>query len=226
MTPRTITVQGGDPGLFVLGALMGAGVMYLFDPDRGRRRRARLRDRLLHGAHEAEDFGEAAASTARHMRNRARGMLAETGYVDPERVGIWGSSYGGLMTLMSLFNKPGVYAAGIAGAPATNVSHAFPSQQWVMGEPRGDDYPERYRRQSALYHHAGLQDPLMIIHGTNDPVVLYSDTIALAERLVADGKQFELVTLPGGSHSWDTDSMEQTRFAFKKMAAFFDRHLK
>lgn len=78
MTSKTITVQGGDPGLFVLGALMGAGVMYLLDPDRGRRRRARLRDRFVHGAHEAEDLGGAAASTARHVRNRARGMLAET----------------------------------------------------------------------------------------------------------------------------------------------------
>lgn len=78
MMTRRITVQGGDPGLFVLGALMGAGVMYLFDPDRGRRRRALLRDRLVHGAHEAEDLGGAAASSARHMRNRARGMLAET----------------------------------------------------------------------------------------------------------------------------------------------------
>ncbi len=159
------------------------------------------------------------------IESGVRYLVAE-GYVDPERVGIWGSSYGGLMTLMSLFKKPGVYAAGIAGAPATNVAHAFPSQQWVMGEPAGEDYPERYQRQSALYHHEGLSDPLMIIHGTNDSVVLYSDTIALTERLVADGKQFELLTLPGASHSWDTDSLEQTRFAFKKMAEFFDRYLK
>ncbi len=159
------------------------------------------------------------------IESGVRHLIAE-GYVDPERVGIWGSSYGGLMTLMSLFKKPGVYAAGIAGAPATNVWHAYPSQKWVMGERRGDDYPDRYRRQSALYHYAGLQDPLMIIHGTQDPVVLYSDTIALVERMIADGKQFELLTLPGGSHSWATDSLEQTRFIFRKMVDFFDRHLK
>jgi osmotically-inducible protein OsmY len=78
MMSRRIRVEGGDPGLFVLGAMVGAGVMYLLDPVRGRRRRARLRDRLIHGAHEAEDLGDAAAGSARHMRNRARGMLVET----------------------------------------------------------------------------------------------------------------------------------------------------
>ncbi|MBT8062984.1 MAG: DPP IV N-terminal domain-containing protein, partial [Gammaproteobacteria bacterium] len=57
--------------------------------------------------------------------------LVSAGFADPDRVGIWGSSYGGLMTMMSLFKKPGVYAAGIAGAPATNVAHAYPGQMWV-----------------------------------------------------------------------------------------------
>jgi dipeptidyl-peptidase-4 len=159
------------------------------------------------------------------IESGVRHIVAQ-GYVEPERVAIWGSSYGGLMTLMSLFKKPGLYAAGVAGAPATNVAHAYPSQMWVMGEPKGDDFPERYERQSALYQTKGLADPLMIIHGTRDVVVLYSDTIALTERLIAQDKKFELVTLPGGNHSWATDSPEQTRFAYQKMLDFFDEHLK
>ena len=159
------------------------------------------------------------------IESGVRHLVAE-GFVDADRVGIWGNSYGGLMTLMSLFKKPGVYAAGIAGAPATNVWHAYPSQMWVMGERRGDDYPERYRRQSALYQSAGLADPLMIIHGTRDPIVLYSDTIALVEKLIDQGKMFELVTLPAASHGWAADNPAQTRFAFRKMAMFFDRHVR
>ena len=158
------------------------------------------------------------------IESGVRHMIAQ-GYVDPKRVAIWGSSYGGLMTLMSLFKKPGLYAAGIAGAPATNVAHAYPSQMWVMGEPKGDDFPARYERQSALYQSKGLADPLMIIHGTRDVVVFYSDTIALTERLMAHDKRFELVTLPGGNHSWATDSPDQTRFAYQKMLDFFDRYL-
>ena len=159
------------------------------------------------------------------IESGVRYILAQ-GYVDPKRVGIWGSSYGGLMTLMSLFKKPGFYACGIAGAPATNVAHAYPSQMWVMGEPNGEDFPARYERQSALYQTQGLADPLMIIHGTRDVVVLYSDTIALTERLIANDKKFELVTLPGGNHMWATDTADQTRFAYQKMLDFFDRYLK
>ena len=151
--------------------------------------------------------------------------LVDQGYADPRRVGIWGSSYGGLMTLMSLFKKPGFYAAGVAGAPATNVSHAYPEQEWIMGPPRGDDHPARYERQSALYHTAGLADPLMIIHGTRDEVVLYSDTIALVERLIEQGKRFELVILPGSGHAWARETLAQTRFAYGKLAEFFERHL-
>lgn len=152
--------------------------------------------------------------------------LVEQGYADPARVGIWGSSYGGLMTLMSLFKKPGFYAAGVAGAPATNVWHAYPEQEWIMGAPRGDDYPARYERQSALYHTQGLADPLMIIHGTSDEVVLYSDTIALVEKFIEQGKRFELVTLPGSGHSWARVSISQTRFAYGKLAEFFEAVLK
>lgn len=153
-----------------------------------------------------------------------RGLIAD-GTVDADRVGIWGNSYGGLMTVMSLARKPGLYAAGIAGAPATNVWHAYPSQMWVMGEPDGDDFPARYERQSALFQTAGLEDPLMIIHGTTDPIVLYSDTLALIERLIAQNKPVELVTLPGASHGWMADNPEQTRFAYGKMLDFFHRHV-
>ena len=147
--------------------------------------------------------------------------LVTQGFVDPERVGIWGLSYGGLMTTMSLFKKPGVYAAGIAVAPATNVWHAYPEQMWVMGEPHGNDYPGRYERQSALYQSSGLQDPLMLIHGTRDTGVLYSDTIALAENLIAENQPFELVPLPGANHAIANDSIKQTRFAFGKIVNFF-----
>jgi dipeptidyl-peptidase-4 len=158
------------------------------------------------------------------IQDGARHMVA-AGYADPARIGIWGSSYGGLMTLMSLFKKPGFYAAGVAGAPASNVFHAYPEQEWIMGPPSGADFPARYERQSALYHSAGLRDPLMIVHGTRDEVVLYADTIALVERLIAQNKRFELVTLPGSGHGWDNEGLPQTRFAFSRMVDFLDRNL-
>jgi dipeptidyl-peptidase-4 len=151
--------------------------------------------------------------------------LVEKGYADSARVGIWGSSYGGLMTMMSLSKKAEVYAVGIAGAPATNVWHAYPEQMWVMGRADGDDMPGRYESQSALYQVDGVKDPLMIIHGNRDEVVLYSDTIAVANKLIARRQPFELVTLPGAGHGWDAEGNDQRVFAFNKIVEFFNRHL-
>src|SRR5688572_16016960 len=62
----------------ILGMILGAGLMYLLDPDRGRRRRALIRDQMVHGAHEIEDLGGGMASKARHLRNRARGAVLDT----------------------------------------------------------------------------------------------------------------------------------------------------
>ncbi len=151
-------------------------------------------------------------------------FLETLGYVDMEKVGIWGSSYGGLMTAMSLFKKPGLYAAGIAGAPATNVWHALTGQMAVMLAP--EDSPDEYAESSAYLHGHGLQDPLLFIHGMRDRVVLFKDTITLLHRLILLGKDVDLVTLPNAGHGWDNESLVQTRFAFKKMVEFFDRHLK
>jgi dipeptidyl-peptidase 4 len=166
-----------------------------------------------YGGPDVEDI----QSGARYMMNQS--------YIDPKRVGLWGSSYGGLLTLMSLFKKPGFYAVGVAGAPASNVAHAYPPQMRVMGEPKGADYPARYEAQSAYYHTEGLRDPLMIIQGTRDSTVLYSDTVALQERLIRQDKIFELVPIPGSDHKWDDNFNEETRFAYAKLTQFMDRYL-
>lgn len=63
---------------FLLGVAVGAGLMYLFDPDRGNRRRALIRDQAVHAGHELEDLGDAAAARARDLGNRAGGAIAET----------------------------------------------------------------------------------------------------------------------------------------------------
>jgi len=150
-------------------------------------------------------------------------FLSTLGYVDMDRVGLWGSSYGGLMTAMSLFRKPGLYAAGIAGAPATSVWHALTGQMAVMLAP--EDSPAEYIDSSPFMHAHGLEDPLMIIHGMRDQVVLFKDTVTLVQRLISLGKDVDLVTLPNSGHGWDNESLTQTRFAFGKMVDFFNRHL-
>jgi dipeptidyl-peptidase-4 len=149
--------------------------------------------------------------------------LESLGFIDMDRVGIWGSSYGGLLTCMSLFKKPGVYKAGVAGAPATNVWHAMTGEMRVMMAPQ--DQPDEYRDSSAYTHAAGLQDHLMIIHGMRDRIVLYKDSVTLVERLMLMGKDVDLVTLPNSGHGWDTEGSYQTIYAFNKLVGHFERYL-
>jgi dipeptidyl-peptidase-4 len=149
--------------------------------------------------------------------------LVREGIADSTRVGIWGSSYGGLLTTMSLFTKPAVYRAGVAGAPATNVWHALTGEQRVMMRPQ--EQPDQYRNASSHTKAAGLRGHLMLIHGMRDVVVLYKDSAWLAQYLLQLGHDVELVTLPDAGHGWDLEGLAQTRFAFRKLVNFFERHL-
>lgn len=77
----------GGPKKFMVGLAAGAGLMYLFDPERGRRRRALLRDQVTHARGELDDLGQTAVARSRDLRNRARGLVAEAAArVQPEEV--------------------------------------------------------------------------------------------------------------------------------------------
>ena len=143
-------------------------------------------------------------------------------YINPEKIGIWGSSYGGLLTLMSMFKNPGVFACGIAGAPATNVYHAFPGQMEVM---KSVD-KKTYQDSSAYFWSQGAEDPVMIIHGVLDTTVLFMDSVNLVQKMIREGKDVDFVVLPQSRHGWDLGPSYQTLFAFKKMVDFFARYLK
>jgi dipeptidyl-peptidase-4 len=96
-------------------------------------------------------------------------------------------------------------------------------QMAVMLAP--EDSPAEYIDSSPFMHAAGLEDPLMIIHGMRDRVVLFKDSITLVQRLLMLGKDVDLVALPNSGHGWDNESLVQTRFAFKKLVDFFNLHL-
>ncbi len=143
-------------------------------------------------------------------------------YVDGRRIGIWGSSYGGLLSVYALLKRPGVYAAGVAGAPAVDP-HAFgPDDVAITRTPAS--HPEAFARGSALHLGDDLRDPLLIIHGLMDDVVPFRTTMALAERLMLLGKDFDLATAPGATHAW-TAREHYARYFYRKLVQFFDRHL-
>jgi dipeptidyl aminopeptidase/acylaminoacyl peptidase len=109
--------------------------------------------------------------------------LTEQAGVDPKRVGVYGGSYGGFMTLMALFRAPGEFAAGAALRPVTDwMQYDHDYTAGILNEPQVD--PIAYARSSPIEFAAGLQDALLICHGVIDDNVLFEDSMRLYERLI------------------------------------------
>jgi dipeptidyl-peptidase-4 len=144
-------------------------------------------------------------------------------YVDPARVGVYGWSYGGYMTLMLLAQSPGTFKAGIAGAPVTDMRlYDTHYTERYLGTP--EENPEGYRLSNVLTWAGAIRDRLMIIHGMADDNVLFTNTTLLIPALVASGQPFELVPYPGSKHA--ALSFRDTGIhGWKTILDFFERSL-
>jgi dipeptidyl-peptidase-4 len=143
-------------------------------------------------------------------------------YVDGARMGIWGSSYGGLLTLHALLKRPGVFAAGVAAAPAVDPRAFGPDDVAITRDP--GSHPEAFVKGSALGLGDRLQDHLLIIHGLMDDVVPFRTTMAMVERLILLGKDVDLATAPAATHAWSSREAYAVYF-FRKLTQYFDRYL-
>lgn len=143
-------------------------------------------------------------------------------YVDAARIGIFGSSYGGLVTVFALFKKPGLFAAGVAGAPATDPRYFGSDDVAVARTPQS--HPEVFRKGRAALYAKNLRDHLMIIHGMADDVVPFQTSVQLAEELIHQGKDFDLVLAPGATHRWATRP-DDAVYLFDKLIGHFARYL-
>ncbi|MFN8250386.1 MAG: prolyl oligopeptidase family serine peptidase [Ferruginibacter sp.] len=132
----------------------------------------------------------------------AADYLVKTFGVDPQRIGIYGGSYGGFITLMALFTKPGTFAAGAALRPVTdwaNYNHGYTSN--ILNEPFTDSIA--YRRSSPFYFAEGLKGHLLICHGMVDVNVHFQDAVKLSQRLIELGKDnWELAPYPMEDHGF------------------------
>ena len=151
--------------------------------------------------------------------DQVRGIefLKSLPFVDGRRIGVYGWSNGGYLTLMLLAKHSAIYACGVAGAPVTD---------WALYDTH---YSERYMdlpkhntdgyRDSAVFEHLdGLTSPLLLLHGMADDNVLFVNSTRLMSALQARGIAFELMTYPGAKHSLSgSDSLHR----FRTTEAFF-----
>ena len=158
------------------------------------------------------------------VRDQRRGVeyLQTLDFVDPERIGIYGWSYGGYMTLMLLAKHSEVYACGVAGAPVTDWAlYDTHYTERYMDLPK--DNIEGYREGSVLTHAKGITSKLLLIHGMADDNVLFSHSTALMSVLQKQGTPFELMTYPGAKHGLRGADLKHR---LNLTQDFFDRCLK
>ena len=136
-------------------------------------------------------------------------------------MGIWGSSYGGTLTVYSLLLKPGLFRAGVAGAAAVDPHFFGPDDIAIVRRP--DTRPGIFEHK-ALKYAGNLEDHLLFIHGIEDQVVPFKTTAELAEELMHQGKDFEFAFAPGATHGW-TRQPHHARYLLGRMLQHFDRYL-
>ncbi|MCH8686732.1 S9 family peptidase [Pedomonas mirosovicensis] len=128
-----------------------------------------------------------------------RAMLASRPYIDADRIGVWGWSGGGAMTLNAMFRYPDLYKTGIAvAAPANQRLYNAIYQERYMGLP--EDNAKGYAEGSPINFAQNLKGNLLIIHGTGDDNVHYQNLEQLVDRLVASNRQFQMMAYPDRSH--------------------------
>ena len=150
-------------------------------------------------------------------------LLKSVPWADIDNIGIFGHSYGGYMTLMSLCKAPGIFKAGAAVAPVSDWAlYDSHYTERYMGLPQ--DNPEAYKQSGVIAHLDKLANPLLLMHGMADDNVLFTHSTLIISELQKLGKQFELMTYPGAKHSMQEAHVSTHRFS--TILNFFARHLK
>jgi dipeptidyl-peptidase-4 len=148
--------------------------------------------------------------------------LQQQPWVDPKRVGVFGWSYGGYMTLMLLAKGSDLIAAGAAVAPVTDwrLYDSCYTERY-LGLPK--DNPEGYADSAVFSSLQGLKSPLLLAHGMADDNVLFANSTRLMSELQSRGIQFELMTYPGAKHGLSTPQMRT--HVYTAIRNFFDAKL-
>lgn len=145
-------------------------------------------------------------------------------YVDPDRIGVWGLSYGGYMTLQAITTTPTLFRCAIDVAGVGDWATWSPGSYTVgrLGTPVFN--PEGFERSAAALHLGKVQRPLFIMHGTNDTNVGFWESLKVFDELEKKGIPFEMMIYPGEIHFFRRAYV--LRDAWRRSEDFFDRYLK
>ena len=167
----------------------------------------------------------------RHMGGRdlndfidAKDFLVKQHGIDSNRVGIYGGSYGGFITLMGLLTSPNEFACGAALRSVTDwahYNHEYTSN--ILNYPSTD--PEAYKKSSPIYFAQNLSKPLIMLHGMVDDNVQFQDVVRLSQRFIEFGKKdWELAVYPVEAHGFKESYSWQDEY--RRIFELFEKNLK
>jgi dipeptidyl-peptidase 4 len=161
---------------------------------------------------------------ALELKDQQEGIrhLESLGFADTSRMGIYGWSYGGYMTLYSLLHAPGLFRAGISGAPVTdwrNYDSIYTER--YMGLPQ--DNADGYKSSSPLAKAEALTAKLMLIHNMEDDNVHFQNSVQMANALERANKRFQMLVYPQKSHGV---TGKLRRNLLEQTTAFFEENLR
>jgi dienelactone hydrolase len=149
-------------------------------------------------------------------------QLVMRGIVDPTRVGVYGWSYGGYLSAMCLCRAPDVFHVAVAGAPVTSWDgYDTHYTERYMGLPA--DNPSGYRESAVFDHVPNMRGKLLIVHGLIDENVHFRHTTRLINKLIAAGKDYDLLIFPEERHS--PRRLRDRIYMEQRISDYFVRHL-
>jgi dipeptidyl-peptidase 4 len=218
--PVIVYTYGGPHAQMVMNMWMGGGFLWhqmmaqkgyiIFSLDnRGSAGRGHVFEEPIHYHFGAQELSD--------QRDGGEWLKMQP-YVDAERIGIHGWSYGGHMTLDAMFEAPDIYKVGFAGGPVTDWRfYDTIYTERYMGLLPGQE--ESYRESSPIKNAGKLKGKLLIAHGTGDDNVHYSNTLALIDDLIKAGKYVEVMSFPGRGHG--VSDLPAERMLWNRVTNFF-----
>jgi dipeptidyl-peptidase-4 len=169
-------------------------------------------------------YGGIGILSSRDQYDALQGLLERHSFLDPDRVGIWGHSGGGSMTLNMLFRYPDAYAVGVSRAPVSD-QRLYDAIYQERYSGLLDEHAEGYEQGSPITHAAGLKGKLLLVHGTGDDNVHYQSSERLINELVRLNKPFDFLAYPNRRHPIRSGEGTELHL-YSTMTRYFDEHLK
>ena len=168
-------------------------------------------------------YGGIGILSSRDQADSQRAMLERWPFIDGDRVGIWGHSGGGSMTLNMLFRHPDLYKVGVSRAPVPD-QRLYDAIYQERYSGLLEQHADGYEQGSPITHARNLQGKLLLIHGTGDDNVHYQGSERLIDELVRHNKKFDFLSYPNRAHS--LREREGTLLHLhSSMSDYFDEHL-